>query len=284
MADVVVRSFDAPDEVVDFPLISTRIIELGDVTVGRQISEPGWRWSEHVRPAVGGESCKARHIGFVVSGSFGVEYDDGSSFTFVAGDVFDIAPGHDGYTIGDEPCELLEWGGIRAFTGFITGVHSRVLATLLFSDVVDSTALAAKLGDRHWRELLSNLFVASRAELERYGGREVDTTGDGMLATFDGPARALYCAAALQRCADKHDVQIRIGVHVGEVELVGKDVRGLAVHEANRIMSAAAPGEILVSDLTRVLAGTGGFRFEDRGVHTLKGLDGEWRLAAFLGE
>lgn len=284
MADVISKSFEKPDNVVEFPSIRSRIVELGDLTVGELVSEPGWRWSEHVRPTVGGDWCQARHVGFVVSGSFGVDYPDGSSFTFEPGDVFDIAPGHDGYTIGDVPCEQIEWGGIRAFTGFITGVHSRVLATLLFSDLVDSTALAAKLGDTQWRQLLSDLFVASRGEIERYGGREIDTTGDGVLATFDGPARALLGAAALQRCAEKHGVQIRIGVHVGEVELVGKDVRGIAVHEAARIMAAAGPGEILVSELTRALAGGAGFRFEDRGAHELKGLDGEWRLAAFVGE
>jgi class 3 adenylate cyclase len=282
VADVFTRSFDKPDEVVDFPLITTQIVELGDLTVGRQVSQPGWRWSEHVRPTVGGEWCKARHIGYVASGSFAVEYADGSSFVFERGDVFDVAPGHDGYTIGDEPCELIEWSGIRAFTGFITGIHSRVLATLLFTDIVDSTTLAAKLGDTSWRDLLSELFVASRGELERFGGREVDTTGDGLLATFDGPARALHCAMALQRCAEKYGVQIRIGVHVGEVELVGADVRGIAVHEAARVMAAAGPGETLVSEITRALAGASGLRFEDRGVHELKGLDGEWRLAALV--
>jgi class 3 adenylate cyclase len=105
-----------------------------------------------------------------------------------------------------------------------------------------------------------------------------------MLATFEGPARALHCAAALQRCAEKHGVQIRIGVHVGEVELVGSDVRGIAVHEAARVMAAAGPGEILVSDLTRVLAGSAGLHFDDRGSHELKGLDGEWHLSAFVPE
>ena len=103
-----------------------------------------------------------------------------------------------------------------------------------------------------------------------------------MLATFDGPARALHCAAALQRCAENHSVTIRVGVHVGEVELVGADVRGLAVHEAARVMAAAGPGEILVSDMTRALAGASGLRFEDRGIHELKGLDGDWHLAAYL--
>jgi class 3 adenylate cyclase len=284
MADVVSKNFDAPDDVVEFPKVRTRIVELGDLTVGELVSEPGWRWSEHVRPIVGGEWCQARHVGFILSGRLGIDFMDGTSAMFGPGDVFDVPPGHDGYTVGDEPCAQIEWMGIRAFAGFPTGIHSRVLSTLLMTDLVDSTALAAELGDARWRELLSELFVASRGELERFGGREVDTTGDGMLATFDGPARALHCAAALRRCAHRHGVKVRIGVHVGEVELVGRDVRGIAVHEVARVSAAAGPDDILVSDMTRALAGAAGLRFEDRGVHELKGLDGEWRLAAYVSE
>jgi class 3 adenylate cyclase len=284
VADAIHKSFESPDEVVDFPKITSQIVELGDLTVGRFVAEPGWRWSADVRPAVGGEWCQARHVGFIISGTLGIDFADGTTMHFGPGDVFDIPPGHDGYTVGDEPCVNVEWRGIRAWAGFPTGVHSRVLVTLLFTDLVDSTAMAGELGDARWRQLLSELFEASRRELERYGGREVDTTGDGILATFDGPARALHCAAALRRCAEQHGVQVRQGVHVGEVELVGNDVRGIAVHEAARVMAVAGPGEILVSDLTRALATAAGLRFEDRGTHTLKGLDGEWRLAAYVPE
>jgi len=284
MADVISKTFARPDDVVEFPKVRTRIVELGDLTVGELVSEPGWRWSEHVRPTVGGDWCQARHVGFVVSGQLGIGFMDGTSIAFGPGAVFDIPPGHDGYTIGDEPCVQVEWRGIRAWAGFPTGIHSRVLRTLLFTDLVDSTTRAAELGDGRWRDLLSRLFEQSREILERFGGREVDTTGDGMLATFDGPARGLHCAAALQRCAVQHDVRIRVGMHVGEVELVGTDVRGIAVHEAARVMAVAEPGEILVSELTRALAGAAGLHFEDRGVHGLKGLDGEWQLYAFVPE
>ena len=115
--------------------------------------------------------------------------------------------------------------------------------TLLFTDVVGSTALAAKLGDSRWRELLSRHFESARAELERYRGREVDTTGDGLLATFAAPARALHCAVAIQSAgAGRGGLQIRAGVHVGEVETVGQGIRGVAVHEAARIMGEADPG------------------------------------------
>jgi class 3 adenylate cyclase len=284
MAEALSKSFETPDEVVEFPLIRLRLVELGDLTVGELVSEPGWRWSEHVRPTVGGAWCQSRHVGFVISGRLGADFPDGTSYEFGPGDVFDIPPGHDGYTVGDEPCLNIEWMGIRAWAGFPTGVHSRVLATLLFTDLVDSTAIAKELGDARWRERLSEHFGAVRQELERFGGREVKTTGDGMLATFEGPARALHCAAAIRRLASREGLHLRAGIHVGEVELVGQDVRGVAVHEAARIMAAAGADEILVSDLTRALAGAAGLAFEDRGIHELKGLEGEWRLAAFVPE
>jgi class 3 adenylate cyclase len=278
VADVLRKSVDDPDEVVDFPNIHTDIVHLGDVTVGRFVNQPGWRWSESVRPKVGGEWCQIRHVGFIVSGRLGLDFPDGSSIVLEPGDAFEIPPGHDGYTVGDEPVVQIEWSGLRHWGGY--GGHNRVLATLLFADVVGSTEIASRLGDAAWRDVLSHTFESVRAELERNGGREVKTTGDGMLVTFDGPARALNCAVAMRRLAHANDLRLRIGVHVGEVELVGDDVRGVTVHEAARIMGAAGPDEIFVSDLTRALAAGAGLAFDDRGPHTLKGLDGEWRLAA----
>jgi class 3 adenylate cyclase len=282
MPDVLSKSLDDPDEVVEFPGVTAQLVDLGDFTVGRMINEPGWRWSTHQRPIVGGEWCQARHVGLVISGRLGADFPDGTSVEFGPGDVFDIPPGHDGYTVGDEPAVQIEWTGLRAWAGFPTGIHSRVLATLLFTDLVGSTETLARLGDARWRELLSTYFEAARAELERFGGREVKTTGDGMLSTFEGPARALYCAAAIRRGANRQGLSVRAGVHVGEVELVGEDVRGVTVHEAARIMAAAGRDEILVSDMTRALAQAAGLVFEDRGTHELKGLEGEWRLAAYV--
>ncbi len=164
------------------------------------------------------------------------------------------------------PCVQVEWTGLRAWAGFPTGIHSRVLATLLF---IGSRRLddARRRARRRALARSSSPSSSRRSGASSSGsaGREVDTTGDGMLATFEGPARALHCAAALTGMPRSSSVQLRIGVHVGEVELVGADVRGIAVHEAARIMAAAAPGEILVSDLTRGLAGASGLQFEDRG-------------------
>ena len=281
MAEHRVKSFTKPDEVLEFPKVKVRVVELGDITVGHFVNEPGWSWAECIRPTVGGDWCQARHLGMIISGRLGVELEDGTTFEVGPDEVFDIPPGHNGWVIGDEPVVQVEWAGIRAFAGFPTGIHSRVLVTLLFTDVVGSTALAAKLGDARWRDLLSKHFESARGALERYRGREVDTTGDGLLATFSAPAPALRCAAAIQGAARAEGLQIRAGVHVGEVEVVGQDVRGVAVHEAARIMEQAKGDEILVSDTTKLFVGPD-FTFEDRGVHTLKGLDGEWRLSAFV--
>jgi class 3 adenylate cyclase len=266
------KNLGSPDEVVRFPGITQSSVDLGDLTVAHTVLEPGWRWYDSVRPTVGGEWCQARHVGTVISGAFALDFPDGSTTELHAGDVYDIPPGHDGRTVGDEPCVLVEWAGIRAFSGFRAGGTSRQLVTLLFTDLVDSTSIAHRLGDVAWRETLSGHFEMARNLLEEFGGHEVKTTGDGMLATFDGTAPALRCAVETSRRAARDDLHIRAGVHVGEVEVIGDDIRGVAVHEAARVMGEAGAGEILVSDTTRVLALAGGFEFEDRGMHELKGI------------
>jgi len=276
------KNLGRPDETIGFPKLIGEIVDLGDVTVGRTVSEPGWRWSTHARPIVGGEWCEARHVGVVLSGRFGVVLRDGTTYEFARDDVYEIPSGHDGYTIGNEKCVVLEWSGLRAFAGFRLGTHGRALVTLLFTDLVDSTAIVNRVGDVAWRETLSSYFEAARAEFERFAGHEVKTTGDGLLATFAGPAQALGCAEAVRRAAGKERLTMRAGVHVGEVEVVGTDVRGAAVHEAARILGHADADEILVSEITRTLALASGLEFEDRGSHVLKGLPGEWRLFAHL--
>jgi class 3 adenylate cyclase/mannose-6-phosphate isomerase-like protein (cupin superfamily) len=283
MAEPQSKDLNHPDETVRFPGVTIEQVDLGDFTVGRVIIEPGWRWSSHVRPHVGGEWCQARHVGVVLSGRLGIVMDDGRTLEFGPDDVFEIPPGHDGWTVGDEPCVQIEWTGLRAFTGYqFTGAHGRALVTLLFTDVVDSTVMAHRLGDRAWRELLSSHYEAIRAELERHHGHEVNTTGDGLLARFDGPVGALRSAAAIRKASERESLHIRASVHVGEVELVGNDVRGVAVHEAARIMSAAGTDEILVSATTRALAASAGLSFQARGTRELKGLPGEWELYALV--
>src|SRR5262245_2653980 len=285
MADRPIKNFEVPDDLLRLPRMTAHLVELGEVTLSKMISEPGWRWSEHFRPTVGGEWCQVRHTGIVLSGRMGILFPDGTEIVYGPDDVFEIPPGHDGYVIGDEPCVQIMFAGNRPFfDSFMFGSGSRVLATLLFTDIVGSTAVAAELGDARWRALLSEHFVGARAELERYRGHEVNTTGDGLFATFDSPGQALRCAAAIRVLAHRDGLETRAGVHIGEVELVDDDIRGVTVHAASRIMAIAEAGEILVSDLTRTIAETSGLRFEDRGAHELKGLDGTWQLSAYIAE
>lgn len=168
---------------------------------------------------------------------------------------------------------------------FLTGVRrgpepDRVLATVVFTDIVRSTERAAELGDRRWRELRSAHDSTVRRELERFRGREVDAAGDGFLATFDGPARAVRCAAAIRDAVSPLGLEVRAGVHTGEVELEGEHVRGIAVHTGARVGALAEAGEVLVSSTVKDLTAGSGLEFEDRGAHELKGVPGEWRLYA----
>jgi class 3 adenylate cyclase len=282
MAEFHRKNLDQPDERKQLDMVTSEEVHLGDLTVARVTHQPGWRWSTHIRPYVGGDWCQVRHVGVVLSGRLGVSFEDGSTVEFGPDDVCDIPPGHEGWTVGDEPVVLLEWAGVRAFTGFTGDASKRVLTTLLFTDLVDSTAMAARLGDAAWHDLLATHYEVIRDELQRFAGREVSTTGDGVVATFEAPARALQAAGAIRRRSNDLGIHIRAGVHVGEVQLVGRDVRGIAVHEAARIMAAAGADEILVSETTRALAQPSGVDFEPFGAHTLKGIPGEWTLFSYV--
>ena len=166
---------------------------------------------------------------------------------------------------------------------FITGTRpaptpKRVLATVLFTDIVDSTRKAAELGDRAWRRILDEHFAVTRRQLDRFDGREIKTVGDGVLATFDGPARAVRCAAAIRDDLAELGLDIRAGLHTGEIELQADDIAGLAVHIGARISVLAGPGEIFVSSTVKDLVVGSGLEFEDRGSRQLKGVPGEWRV------
>ena len=156
----------------------------------------------------------------------------------------------------------------------------RVLATVLFTDIVASTETAAQVGDRRWKELLDSHDRIVRGALERFNGREVKTTGDGFLATFDGPGKAINAANVVREDARNLGIEIRAGLHVGEVEMRGADIGGIAVHVASRVMSSAAPGEILVSSTVKDLVIGAGIEFEERGARELKGVPGTWNLYA----
>jgi pimeloyl-ACP methyl ester carboxylesterase len=166
---------------------------------------------------------------------------------------------------------------------FVTGHRTarepdRVLATVLFTDIVSSTETASALGDRVWTDRLERHNSAVRAELRRWRGREVNTTGDGFVATFDGPARAIDCARSICSTVRPLGLEIRAGLHTGEIEIVDRDVAGLAVHIAARIAAEAGPGDVLVSRTVKDLVAGGGFGFDSRGIHSLKGIPDEWEL------
>ena len=170
---------------------------------------------------------------------------------------------------------------------FVTGVRpapssDRFLTTILFTDIVRSTDLAAELGDRRWRELLRAHHDRIRDELARHGGTEIDMAGDGVFATFDGPARAVHCAAAVLTRVRELGLDVRAGVHTGECERLGDKVTGIAVHSCARISALAAEGEILVSSTVKDLVAGSGLRFEERGEHVLKGVPDKWRLYAVV--
>ena len=170
---------------------------------------------------------------------------------------------------------------------FVTGERprvrpDRVLATVLFTDIVDSTAWVGRLGDAGWRARLEEHQRMVRGELERHRGREVKTTGDGFLATFDGPARAIRCARGIRDGAGRLGLAVRAGVHAGECEVMGEDVGGIAVHIAARVLDQAGSGEVMVSRTVKDLVAGSGLEFEDRGESELKGLEGSWRLYAVL--
>ena len=166
---------------------------------------------------------------------------------------------------------------------FITGERpidssDRILATVLFLDIASSTERAAELGDTPWRNLLNSYYAIVRKELARFRGKETNTTGDGFLATFDGPARAVRCALAIALAVRQLGIEVRAGVHTGECELMGDNVGGIAVHTGARIMAKADPGGVLVSGTVKDLVSGSGINFQDHGIHQLKGIPDEWRL------
>ncbi len=184
----------------------------------------------------------------------------------------------------------LIWAGdldamVAEIQAFVTGVRPapeprRVLATVVFTDIVGSTERAADLGDVRWQALLADHNRVVRRQLDRFGGREIKVVGDGFLATFDGPARAVRCAIAIRDDVRELGLEIRAGIHVGEIEMLPDDIAGLAVHLGARVSALAGPGEVLVSSTVKDLVVGSGIAFEDRGSHVLKGVPGEWRLYA----
>lgn len=210
----------------------------------------------------------------VEQGRYLAEHIDGAKFVELAGDDHMPWVGN-GDAIIDEIEEFL--------TGIRPSDTDRVLATILFTDIVGSTEHAIARGDRRWRELLERYYSIARRELARFRGREIDTAGDGLFAAFDGPARAIRCASRVRDEVRSLGIEVRSGLHAGECEVLGEKISGVAVHIGARVAAAAAAGEVLVSSTVKDLVAGAGIRFESRGTHVLKGVPGEWPLFVVAG-
>jgi len=280
MARLQRKSLSTPDETRTFPNGKLEIFDLDDVVVGRTIFQPGWRWSKDVKDIAGTPSCQYHHLGVVISGTLHVEMDDGLTLEIGPDSAFEIPPGHDAWVVGDEPYVTIDYAGMRSFARPTVGTGERILGSILFTDVVDSTATLARVGDPAWRDLLRRHNELAQFELDRYRGRLIKQTGDGLLALFDGTERAVRCASAIAAGSAAIGLPIRAGIHTGEIERIPGDIRGVAVHMAARVMAIAGPGEILVSASTRELLAGSALEFEDRGNHELKGLPGSRQLFA----
>ena len=273
MAGVIRKNFDEPDSRDEIPLGLVELIQVGSVQVGRETLHPGWRWSTHVKPIVGTDLCEFHHVGIELSGQWICEARDGTQTLIRPGDVYDIAPGHDSWVIGDEPAVNVDFQGVAGWA-LPPAAGQRTLLTVLFTDIVESTAAAERMGDRRWGMLMEQ----HREDVQRLVGDQrghvVKSTGDGYLATFERPAAAVACATAIHQSAHRLGLQVRAGIHTGEVELTDDDVRGMAVHLASRIADVAAAEEIVVSATTRDLVTGTDLVFEDKGTFELKGISG----------
>jgi class 3 adenylate cyclase len=274
------KGFAQPDQARTFPNGKIDVIQLGEVAVGRFVMQPGWRWSTDVAPIAGTRSCQHRHLGYTISGSLRVRTDDGTEMVIQPGDAYEIPPGHDAWVEGDEAWDSVEFTSARTFAVSPEDLGERTLATILFSDIVDSTSTLERLGDRAWAELLHEHNLRIRAAIDQFRGREMATLGDGFLALFDGPARAVRAAAAMDQAVADLGLRLRVGIHTGELEIVGGQARGVAVHTAARVASLAGPGEVLVSATTHDLLDGSELSFDHHGEHELKGLRGRRALFA----
>ena len=280
MRPVEVRDLGEPEAMVSHELGATSQVRLAGTVVSRHVLQPGWSWEAHAQPLVGTASCELYHRGVVLTGRMGIRTDEGEEMVVGSNQVFDLPPGHVTWVEGDEELVMVDWAGGAGFD-MQPGQGARVMATILFTDIVDSTVQARTVGDAAWKRTAAMHEDIVRTVLVRYGGREVETGGDSFLIVFDGAERAIRCGLALVDALAAIGVSIRVGIHSGEVSLSGEQVRGLAVHVAARVLAEAGSDEVLVSGTTRELAeGASGLAFESRGRARLKGLDQERELFA----
>ena len=272
------RNFGEPDDVREVLLGRLETYDLGDIRFGRSILQPGWRWSVSIKPIARTELCEYHHVGLCLAGTCRIQMRGGAELLIEAGQFYEVPPGHDAVVVSDEPWVTIDWSPSTAFARSEGGAFDRIVATLLMTDIVESTSRAEALGDGPWRDLLARHNQVVRALLDRFRGREVATTGDGFVAIFDGAERAIRAAQEIIRSTEAVGLPTRAGVHTGEIELDGDDVRGLTVHLAERVMASAGQGEVYASWATRELLADSPISFADRGLHELRGLAEQRRL------
>jgi class 3 adenylate cyclase len=271
---IIRKNLDHPDGFRPLGRGTGGYVDLGrGLALGRAVLEPGWRWSIDVKPIVGTRLCLVHHIQLVLSGRLGIEMENGEQYEFGPNEVVDLPPGHDAWAAGDEPLVLIDMSG-NSPDFAVAAPRTRTVLTMLMTDIVGSTQTAGRLGDAAWKQHLADHHRVVRHLLERFGGREVDTAGDGFLAAFTSAEAALRAGLSIRDALADTGVTIRAGVHTGEVDLVeGGDLRGIAVHETARIMAAAEDGSVYASGLSRTLAGASGLRFTSVGTRSLKGFE-----------
>jgi class 3 adenylate cyclase len=276
------KGFGGPDEVRRFPNGIVEIVTLDEIAVSHFVFQPGWNWSTDIGPIAGTKSCQHRHIGYTISGRLGVRMDDGTTLRIGPGEAYEIPAGHLAWVEGDVPWESVEFTSGHTFAKSPEDLGGRVLATIVFSDICDSTVVLERVGDTEWTHVVREHNERIRTVIDRFHGREIATLGDGFLALFDGAAKAIMAAAAMDPAVADLGIHVRAGVHTGEVTIVGGQARGIAVHAAARVAALAGPGEVLASGTTHDLLDGSGLSFEFRGAHELKGLSGARPIFALM--
>ena len=276
------KSFSGPDEVRRFSNGLVEIVTLDEIAVSRFVFQPGWRWENDVGPIAGTPTCQHRHVGYTLSGRLGVRMADGTELSIGPGDAYEIPAGHLAWVDGDAPWESVEFTSGHAFAKSPDDLGESVLATILFTDICDSTATLERVGDTEWTRIVREHNQRIRTVIDRFRGRELATLGDGFLALFDGAAKAVRAAAAMESAIADLGIHVRTGVHTGEVAVVGGQARGVAVHAAARVAALAGPGEVLVSGTTHDSLDGSGLTFEFRGARELKGLTGARAIFALV--
>ena len=278
MSRVEVRDLAEPEAVVRHPLGDTNQVRLAQTVVSRHVLQPGWSWEEHARPSAGTASCELHHRGVVLTGRMGIRTDAGEELVVGPDQVYDLPPGHVTWVEGEDELVMVDWAGGAGFDPQ-SGGQARAVATILFTDIVDSTARASGAGDASWNAIVRMHDDVVRSVLPGFGGREIETAGDSFLVACDNVESAIRCGLALVEALAAIQLPIRVGIHSGGVVMSGDQLLGLAVHAAARIVDQARAGEVLVSGTTRDLAeGATWLTFESRGRFRLKGLSRELEL------